>query len=114
MQHYFDSTEDLDRIRGNFTLQEISYHARQCDLSGFLYHYEAHQGSLHFHVGDLTPAGHEFLEHIRNDSIWKSVLELSGKIGAKSLSAIAQVAKMFISELITHQVSQMDLTQFLP
>ena len=114
MNHYFDSNEDAGQISGEFTEEEIAYHARQCDLAGLFYQYAGRNNSLYFRVGDLSPAGHEFLANIRDDSIWKSVLEVSKKVGAKSVSAIAQVSKLFMAELIKHQISQMDLLQFLP
>lgn len=114
INNYFDSAEDISHIQGNFTLEEIAYHARQCELAGLFYHYKAREHSLYFQVGDLTPEGHEFLANIRDDSVWKSVLEVSKKVGAKSVSAIAQVAKMFIAELIKSQISQMEILHFLP
>lgn len=100
--HYFDSREDLKTIQGNYTDEEIAYHARQCDLAGMLYKFRRGIDGG-WEAQDLTPKGHEFLANIREDTIWNNVKMVSSKIGSKSLSAIYQIASSVISEIIKYQ-----------
>lgn len=51
-------------------------------------------------VNDITYAGHEFLANIRKDSVWTGVKSIAGKVGATSLSALAQIATNVVTELI--------------
>jgi len=113
MGHYFSSTEDLDKIQGGFSVEEIAYHVRQCDLAGMLYNCNRKDQSCYFSIKDLTPDGHEFLANIRDDSIWKSVKDVARKVGAKSTAAIAQVAKIVVTELIKEQIKGISIMNYL-
>ncbi len=113
MEHYFSSAEDMDKIQGDFSAEEIAYHVRQCDLAGMLYNCKRKDGVCIFSIGDLTPAGHEFLANIRDDSIWKSVKDVARKVGAKSTAAIAQVAKIVVTELIKERIKGISITSYL-
>lgn len=54
-------------------------------------------------VNDITFYGHEFLNNIRDDVIWKNVKSIGTKIGSTSISALSQIATGVITELIRHQ-----------
>lgn len=54
-------------------------------------------------VNDITFYGHEFLNNIRDDGIWKNVKSIGSKIGSTSISALSQIASNVITELIRHQ-----------
>ncbi|WMI81569.1 DUF2513 domain-containing protein [Anaerotignum sp. MB30-C6] len=99
INNYFSAPEDLHEVEGDFTHEEIAYHARQCYLAGLFYEYK-HPATLYFDVTDLSPKGHEFLANIRSEDIWNSVKTVSTKIGASSLSAITTIASNVVSELI--------------
>jgi hypothetical protein len=103
IKHYFSSIEDLDRIKGNFSKEEILYHARQCHLNGMLYKYSS-DFECEFYVFDLSPKGHEFLAHIREDNIWEKVKSISGKVGSTSLSTLSLIAANVISEIVKSQL----------
>ena len=81
---------------------EVLYHVRQCDLSGFLYQAKTDLLGT-YTIRDLTPAGHEFLAHIRKDTIWSGVKDVAGKVGATSLNAIVQIASNVVAQMIKHQ-----------
>lgn len=51
-----------------------------------------YDGGSHVTIRDLTPAGHEFLANIRNDSIWKKVIS---KAPDASLLVLFELAKDF-------------------
>lgn len=64
MQNIYDSLNDKPPLLDKYSENDIEYHARQCNLSGFLLGYrEGSQGG--FSINDLTPKGHEFLANTR-------------------------------------------------
>lgn len=87
---------------GRYTDEEIKYHIRQCDLSGFLYQAKSDLVGK-YSIRDLTPAGHEFLANIRKDTVWSGVKSIAGKVGSTSLNAIVQIASNVVTELIKVQ-----------
>lgn len=54
-----------------------------------------------FFVFDITPRGHEFLNNIRDDGIWKTTKEQSKKVGTTALSILSQIATTIITQKIT-------------
>ena len=102
MNHYFSSECDLDKINGDFTIDEIAYHARQCDMAGMFYKY-VKKSETYWEVCDLTPKAHNFLTNIREDTIWNGVKSIAAKIGSKSMDAVVQIASNVVTELIKAQ-----------
>lgn len=70
--------------------EEILYHINQADKSGLILNVHYYDGGNTVIVSDLSPAGHEFLANIRNDSVWKKVLN---KASEASLPITYEVAK---------------------
>lgn len=44
-------------------------------------------------VYDITPAGHDFLENIRDKGNWEKVKKTAAKIGSASLEVVIEIAK---------------------
>lgn len=55
-------------------------------------------------LDDITYYGHEFLNNVRSDTIWKNVKEVGTKIEVNSINALTQIATGVISALINHQL----------
>lgn len=53
-----------------------------------------------FVVADLTWDGHEFLDNIRDNHVWKETKAISSKVASASLSVLADVAKGYISRTL--------------
>ena len=51
-------------------------------------------------ISDITFAGHEFLNSIREPEIWKKTKNIASEIGAISISTISQIASGIFKELI--------------
>lgn len=79
----------------DYSHDEILYHIKQCEVSGLIQGVEYYDGGNLTDISDLTPAGHEFLANIRNDSVWKKLL--SRGTGA-SLSILMELAKQFATK----------------
>lgn len=96
--------EDFKKF-SNYSYNEIMYHIKQCDSSGFFlgkvkYWYDG------FIIDDLSPAGHEFLANIRRDTNWEKTKELSKKVGSSSLEVIKDISAQVISNLISNQFNK--------
>lgn len=52
------------------------------------------------YLNDITYYGHEFLNDIRSDSIWKNVKEIGTQIGSNSVNALTQIATGVMTALI--------------
>lgn len=53
-------------------------------------------------IEDITFQGHEFLNNVRSNKIWKDVLEVGDKIGTASIGSIAQIASGVLTALINN------------
>lgn len=92
--------ETIPDLFPQYSIDEIIYHLRQCELNGFLLNPSHNMQYDYYIVQDLTPIGHEFLNNIRENTVWNGVKEVAIKIGANSLSSFVQIATATISQLI--------------
>lgn len=53
---------------------------------------------------DLTPAGHEFIENIRDDSNWNKIKGISSNIGFASLKIVSAIAEGVATAAINKQL----------
>lgn len=51
----------------------------------------------HYYIYDITPKGHEFLNNIRDDGIWKETKIKALQCGSLALNILYQVAASIIS-----------------
>lgn len=102
----FDTTWDYEfgtfesEYLAEYSHEEILYHIRQCDRSGFFLAVIYADGGDYVSIQDLSPSGHQFLADIRSDTVWNGVKGIAGKVGSTSLSALAQIATNVITALI--------------
>lgn len=101
--HHFVSSKDFLKIGGNFSYEEIDYHARQCDMAGMFAGYKR-PVTGGWEVADLTPKAHEFLANIRADTVWNHTKAVAAKVGSKSLYALTQIASAVVTEIIKAQI----------
>lgn len=89
----------LSRL-SNYSHEEITYHILQCELSEFIYDVSYMDGGIHIDIRDLTPAGHDFLANIRNDTFFQKVKDIGKDLGLSSLKDITQIATSCATLLI--------------
>ena len=78
---------------------EISYHIALLDDAGLLHGRDRSAiGVFRWSAGALTCAGHEFVEAIRDDSVWKEALAITAKSGDGTVFEILQKALMQVHE----------------
>lgn len=93
-----------DEYLKKYDKNEVYYHFRQADLSGFLYKANFDLGG-NFYCTDLSPKGHQFLNDIRSDSNWKKTKDIASSVGSFSLNALTSIASQVIAELINNRLS---------
>lgn len=59
---------------------------------------------LRFVVNDITWDGHQFLNNVRELSVWEKAKDKCSKIGSLSIPLLSDVASAIISSLITSQL----------
>lgn len=96
---YSPDDKDHDKLL-KYSSKEVQYHIRQCELAGLIVDVIPAYGGELMIVGDLSPAGHEFLANTRKSAIWEGVKGVAGEIGANSLSSLAEIAKQAAFALI--------------
>ena len=52
-------------------------------------------------LNDITFAGHEFLNNVRNDTVFGKALDIAGKAGSLSLEVVAQAASAVLASVVT-------------
>lgn len=101
--HWTFDTQNIPKIFPQYTTDEVMYHLRQCELSGFFINTSHNITYENFTVLDLSPSGHQFLNNVRENSIWNGVKGVAAKVGVSSLDALMQIATNVITQLIKAQ-----------
>lgn len=84
-----------------YSMDQVAYHCSILYEGGYIYAYEAQYGGnviYSFGVGRLTWEGHDFLDKIREDTIWKKTKET---ISYKGLPFAFDIVKSISAEIIT-------------
>lgn len=83
-----------------YTKDEVLYHVKQCELSGFFYKVQWLSVDQGCRVHHLTPDGHAFLSNIQRDDNWAKTKDLARKVGSFSLDVLKEIAVSVISSAI--------------
>lgn len=93
------SQSDIPDNLSDYSYDEIAYHIKQAELSNLIA-----VNSWYLDGGCtikyLLPAGHKFLEDIREDTNWAKTKEISKKIGSFSIETLQQIASNVIASLV--------------
>jgi len=78
---------------------EISYHISLLDDAGLLHGQDRTAiGVFRWSAGTLTWAGHEFVEAVRDDAVWKDALAIVAKSGGGAVFELLNKALMQVLE----------------
>lgn len=87
-----------------YTMEQVAYHCKILKEAGLITNYKALFASNHivgFGVGSLTWEGHDFLDKIREDTIWNKTKGLiKNKALPMTLDVIKEIATAVISETL--------------
>ena len=99
----FETILNLEII--GYDIQEIAYHCEMMYDAGLIKEYigstcDGANGVVCFRVRDLTWEGHDFLDKIRSDTVWKKVKSTIKKKGLPMiLDTIKTIATTIISSM---------------
>jgi hypothetical protein len=99
----YDKSKITHKRIAKYSHDEIIYHISQCERAGLIENVKYYDNGDFVIIDDLTPKGHEFIENIRQDTVWNGVKSIAKKIGSTSLSAVVQISSNVISEIIKAQ-----------
>ncbi|WP_044296265.1 DUF2513 domain-containing protein [Robinsoniella peoriensis] len=88
------------KIQG-YSVEQIAYHCAILYEGGYIFDYEGDYGSDNitgFGVGRLTWEGHDFLDKIREDTVWNKTKET---IASKGLPFVFDIVKSVSSGIIS-------------
>jgi len=104
-EHATRPISDLDSIKiDSWTRDQIDYHIVlleeagliEADLENLSDHNDPDVLYVSYNVHRLTYKGHELLETIRDDSVWRVVKEKARTVGAVTLPVVAQIGGAYI------------------
>lgn len=89
-----------------FDKNDISYNLYKLSEANYIVAGQLHLSARNtaYWIRTITYEGHEFLENVRKDETWGKVKNIANKVGANSLSVIAQISSNVITQLIKVQM----------
>lgn len=92
-------------------MEQVAYHCKILKDAGFITDYKAQCAGNHiigFGVGSLTWEGHEFLDKIRQDTVWNKTKEVITKQGLPMIiDVVKQVAEAIITAMTEGAIKAM-------
>ncbi len=111
IEEEYVSTAILNLVVENYSMEQIAIHCELLHEAGFISYYNAQYGgdSLDFFaVGNLTWNGYEYLDKIRDDSIWKKVKDTAKEQGLPLVfDTVKQLATVIISSMMEGAIKGM-------
>lgn len=95
-----DNVAECNLTIEGYTMEQVAYHCSILYEGGYIYSYKPQYGGngvYSFGVGRLTWEGHEFLDNIREDTIWKKTKDI---IKEKGLPVVFDIVKAVSTEVI--------------
>ena len=78
----------------------LAYHIRYLKMKELIFN----PNDRDDHGFDLTPAGHEFIQNIRDDNNWSKIKKISSRIGFASLEVVSAIAQSVATSAISKQL----------
>lgn len=95
----------LNRCK-KYDFNEVLYHFRLLKQADYI-DWHPRFASNKFHQGlssGITFEGHEFINTIRGDKVWKKTQSIIGKVGSFSIDIVKDVSSQVLAEIIKSQL----------
>lgn len=89
---------DFDTYNNLFDENELQYTAKKL-IEGKLLKGRS-IGNVQTEINEITWEGHKFLDNIRDDFVWKSVISKVEKLESVSISILSQIAQQTVLDII--------------
>lgn len=108
----FPTNEKIDNLEiDGYSDEQVSYHCKLLQEAELISDYKVDRfidGTSIFRVGSLTWKGHDFLDKIREDTVWdKTKATIKAKGLPMILDVIKEVASAVIASMTTAAISGM-------
>lgn len=102
------SPDDIHSTIPSYSIEEIVYVLMLLDEAGYLHclYSESDDQISEMTVLRLTYSGHQLLDTIRPEPIWKKTINILSKAGAVTLPLISDTASSLLTSLISGFLSQ--------
>lgn len=104
IEEEYQSTALINLSVDGYDLETVAYHCKIMYQAGLIDHYQAEyagDGLYMFAVGSLTWEGHDYLDKVRDDSLWGKTKDAITKKGLPLVfDTIKAVANAFISAAV--------------
>lgn len=97
-QQYDDILEMSNMKSDKFSHDDICYTCEKLAEAGYIDIYKDLLGNIS--IKNITYAGHQFLDNIRDDKVWTKTKSILSKFESVSIEIISQTASKVILELI--------------
>lgn len=98
----------IDNLQlGNYTKNELCYTADKLLEAGYINgRISAADGHRYYHfpVESLTWVGHQFLDNIRDDGVWKDTKKIVSKLSSVSLNLLENISTQVLTNLISRSM----------
>lgn len=93
MNDLIDST-----LTDDFSVSDIFYSVKQLSDGGLISTKNISSfGSTDWLIRDITPHGHEFLQNVKDNSVWEQTKAKAKSVGSFALSILSQIAVNIVS-----------------
>lgn len=104
--HFTEMKQSLSLNIDGYSHDEVTYTLMLLVDSGYVVGdiRKYNDGAVNVLYKHLTMKGHELLDNIRDDNVWKSTKEKLNKISSVSIGIINDVASQIISNILSKQL----------
>ena len=104
--HFKEMKQSLSLNIDGYSHDEVTYTLMLLVDSGYVVGdiRKYNDGAVNVLYKHLTMKGHELLDNIRDDNVWKSTKEKLNKISSVSIGIINDVASQIISNILSKQL----------
>lgn len=101
-KHNYKNAEFIE----NYSFEEVLYTIQKLIEANYINAEIIYAGNeIHnFYVTSLTWDGHQFLDNIRDDGVWKKSKDIANKFSSISVSMLSNIASNVISQMIKQQL----------
>jgi hypothetical protein len=111
-EQYVNQTIFNLKIEG-YDFNTVAYHCKLMNDAGLITHYEGiacFEGLTDFIIGSLSWSGHEFLDKIRDETVWNKTKEVMKNKGIPFvLDAVKQIASTIVSGMVEGAIKGINL-----
>lgn len=92
-----------EKLSQKFSEDDLEYTVIQLFLDEYVVGYRTPKDKPYIEISEIdyiTPLGHEFLDNVRNDTVWNGVKKKIASVGTASLKAVSKIAGTLLMKFV--------------